>query len=56
VVNYVSRLKAKKWCFSQFANTKLKGDALEVGKPEGKFILEPELERQNYVAFVSGSG
>jgi ring-1,2-phenylacetyl-CoA epoxidase subunit PaaE len=48
----------KNGAFSQFANTKLKaGDALEVGKPEGKFILEPELERQkNYVAFVSGSG
>jgi ring-1,2-phenylacetyl-CoA epoxidase subunit PaaE len=35
--------------FSQFANTKLKGEALEVGKPEGKFIFEPELDRQNYV-------
>ena len=30
--------------FSQFANSKLKaGDALEVGKPEGKFIFEPEI-------------
>jgi len=48
----------KNGAFSQFANTKLKaGDALEVNKPEGKFILEPELEKQkNYVAFVSGSG
>lgn len=44
--------------FSQFANNKLKaGDVLEVGKPEGKFIFEPEVSRQkNYVAFVSGSG
>ncbi|SEA20500.1 ring-1,2-phenylacetyl-CoA epoxidase subunit PaaE [Flavobacterium gillisiae] len=48
----------KNGAFSQFANTKLKaGDALEVNKPEGKFILEPEIEKQkNYVAFVSGSG
>ncbi|UFH36227.1 ferredoxin--NADP reductase [Flavobacterium acetivorans] len=48
----------KNGAFSQFANTKLKaGDVLEVGKPEGKFTLEPEASRQkNYVAFVSGSG
>jgi ring-1,2-phenylacetyl-CoA epoxidase subunit PaaE len=48
----------KEGAFSQFANTKLKaGDVLEVGKPEGKFILEPEANTQkNYVAFVSGSG
>ncbi|MEN9910030.1 MAG: hypothetical protein RLZZ540_3189 [Bacteroidota bacterium] len=48
----------KDGAFSQFANTKLKaGDVLEVGKPEGKFILEPEANKQkNYVAFVSGSG
>jgi len=44
--------------FSQFANTKLKvGDILEVGKPEGKFTLEPQADRQkNYAAFVAGSG
>jgi ring-1,2-phenylacetyl-CoA epoxidase subunit PaaE len=44
--------------FSQFANTKLKaGDVLEVGKPEGKFTLEPQVDRQrNYAAFVAGSG
>jgi ring-1,2-phenylacetyl-CoA epoxidase subunit PaaE len=44
--------------FSQFATTKLKaGDVLEVGKPEGKFIFEPESDRQkNYMAFVAGSG
>ncbi|MEO8254434.1 MAG: ferredoxin--NADP reductase [Flavobacterium sp.] len=44
--------------FSQFANNKLKaGDAIEVGKPEGKFIFEPESDRQkNYIAFASGSG
>jgi ring-1,2-phenylacetyl-CoA epoxidase subunit PaaE len=48
----------KNGAFSQFANTKLKaGDALEVGTPEGKFIFEPQADRQkNYVAFVSGSG
>ncbi|MGA9636900.1 2Fe-2S iron-sulfur cluster-binding protein [Flavobacterium sp.] len=48
----------KDGAFSQFANTKLKaGDALEVGKPEGKFTFEPEADRQkNYIAFASGSG
>lgn len=48
----------KDGAFSQFANTKLKaGDVLEVGKPEGKFILEPQADRlKNYVAFVAGSG
>lgn len=44
--------------FSQFANTKLKvGDVLEVGKPEGKFTFEPQVDRlKNYAAFVAGSG
>ncbi|KVV13449.1 2Fe-2S iron-sulfur cluster-binding protein [Flavobacterium sp. TMP13] len=44
--------------FSQFATTKLKaGDLLEVGQPEGKFIFEPDADRQkNYAAFVAGSG
>jgi ring-1,2-phenylacetyl-CoA epoxidase subunit PaaE len=48
----------KRGMFSQFANTKLKaGQALEVGKPEGKFLFEPKADRQkNYAAFVSGSG
>lgn len=48
----------KDGAFSQFANTKLKvGDVLEVGKPEGKFIFEPQVDRQkNYAAFVAGSG
>jgi ring-1,2-phenylacetyl-CoA epoxidase subunit PaaE len=48
----------KNGSFSQFANQKLKvGDVLEIGKPEGKFIFEPEINRQeNYVAFVAGSG
>jgi ring-1,2-phenylacetyl-CoA epoxidase subunit PaaE len=48
----------KRGVFSQFANTKLKaGQALEVGKPEGKFLFEPKADRQkNYAAFVSGSG
>ena len=48
----------KNGAFSQFANTKLKaGDTLEVGTPEGKFTLEPEVNRlRNYAAFVAGSG
>ena len=48
----------KDGAFSQFANTKLKvGDLIEVGKPEGKFTFEPQVDRQkNYVAFVAGSG
>lgn len=48
----------KSGAFSQFANTKLKsGDVLEVGHPEGKFIFEPQSEKQkNYVAFAAGSG
>lgn len=48
----------KNGLFSQFANSKLKvGDVLEVGKPEGNFIFEPNADRQkNYVGFVSGSG
>jgi ring-1,2-phenylacetyl-CoA epoxidase subunit PaaE len=48
----------KNGAFSQFANSKLKaGDVLEVGKPEGKFTFEPEIDRQkNYIAFVAGSG
>lgn len=48
----------KDGAFSQFANSKLKaGDVLEVGKPEGKFIFEPEIDRQkNYIGFVAGSG
>ena len=33
--------------FSQFANTQLKaGDVIEVGKPEGKFTLEPDAHKQ----------
>jgi ring-1,2-phenylacetyl-CoA epoxidase subunit PaaE len=48
----------KNGLFSQFANAKLKvGDVLEVGKPEGNFTFEPQLDRQkNYAGFVSGSG
>lgn len=44
--------------FSKFANENLKvGDILEVGQPEGKFVFEPNPERQkNYAAFVAGSG
>ena len=37
----------KNGLFSQFANSKLKaGDALEVGKPEGKFTFEPANDSQ----------
>jgi ring-1,2-phenylacetyl-CoA epoxidase subunit PaaE len=41
-----------------FANSNLKtGDTLEVGKPEGNFTFEPQIDRQkNYAAFVAGSG
>jgi len=48
----------KDGAFSQFANNRLKaGDVLEVGKPEGKFTFEPEIDRQkNYIAFAAGSG
>jgi ring-1,2-phenylacetyl-CoA epoxidase subunit PaaE len=48
----------KNGVFSTFANSNLKtGDTLEVGKPEGNFTFEPQIERQkNYAAFVAGSG
>jgi len=44
--------------FSTFANENLKaGDILEVGVPEGKFVFEPQIDRQkNYAGFVAGSG
>ena len=42
--------------FSTFATTSLKeGDSLEVSVPEGKFILNPEANK-NYIAFAAGSG
>lgn len=42
--------------FSVYATTELKaGDTLEVSKPEGKFILNPE-PNKNYIGFVAGSG
>ena len=42
--------------FSVFANEKLNaGDLLEVSKPEGKFVLEPE-NNKNYIGFAAGSG
>jgi ring-1,2-phenylacetyl-CoA epoxidase subunit PaaE len=41
VENCISVKSSEKWCVSQFANNKSKaGDALEVGKPEGKFLFE----------------
>ncbi|WP_130733332.1 ferredoxin--NADP reductase [Flavobacterium sp. J27] len=44
--------------FSKFANENLKeGNVIEVGLPEGKFVFEPQIEKQrNYVAFAAGSG
>lgn len=44
--------------FSVFANEKLKaGDTLQVMKPEGRFVLEPDPSANNYyAAFVAGSG
>ena len=43
--------------FSFRANNTLKaGDVLEVHPPEGKFIFEPGIKPQNYVAFAAGSG
>jgi len=42
--------------FSVYANEKLKaGDVLEVAVPEGKFLLEPEANK-NYIGFAAGSG
>ncbi|WP_338409363.1 ferredoxin--NADP reductase [uncultured Flavobacterium sp.] len=44
--------------FSKFANESLTaGSLLEVGTPEGKFVFEPDFDKQkNYAAFVAGSG
>ncbi len=44
--------------FSTYANKELKvADTLEVGQPEGRFILSTNKENQNnYAAFVAGSG
>lgn len=42
--------------FSVFATSKLKaGDSIEVSKPEGKFLLQPQANK-NYIGFVAGSG
>lgn len=42
--------------FSVFANEQLtKGTELEVSVPEGKFVLEPEANK-NYIGFAAGSG
>ncbi|MDT0689634.1 ferredoxin--NADP reductase [Salegentibacter sp. F188] len=43
--------------FSVIANNKLKaGDILEVHPPEGKFVLTPADDVNNYAAFAAGSG
>ena len=42
--------------FSTFATTTLKeGETIEVSAPEGKFLLNPETNK-NYIAFAAGSG
>jgi ring-1,2-phenylacetyl-CoA epoxidase subunit PaaE len=47
----------KKGVFSSFATSQLKaGDVIEVGKPEGKFVFEPNQSPKNYAAFAAGSG
>ena len=48
----------KSGLFSKFANSNLKaGDTIEVGSPEGKFVFEPQIDRQkNYIGFAAGSG
>ncbi|MCF6347265.1 MAG: ferredoxin--NADP reductase [Flavobacteriaceae bacterium] len=46
-----------KGTFSIYATTDLKeGDVLEVSPPEGRFLLNPDNDDQNYLAFVAGSG
>ncbi|MBJ7880743.1 ferredoxin--NADP reductase [Gelidibacter salicanalis] len=43
--------------FSVIANNRLvTGDTLEVHPPQGRFILKPNEQSKNYVAFVAGSG
>lgn len=42
--------------FSTFATTQLKiGDTIEISKPEGKFTLQPQSDK-NYIGFAAGSG
>ncbi|MCI2228549.1 ferredoxin--NADP reductase [Polaribacter sp. MSW13] len=42
--------------FSIYATSKLKaGDEIEISKPEGRFLLKPEANK-NYIAFAAGSG
>lgn len=47
-----------KGLFSTYANTTLAvGDTLEVGTPEGKFLIDCDVtNRKNYAAFAAGSG
>lgn len=48
----------KNGLFSTLANEKLSvGNLIEVGLPEGKFVFEPQADRQrNFAAFAAGSG
>ena len=42
--------------FSVYATSNLKvGDAIEIAAPEGRFLLEPEPQK-NYIGFAAGSG
>ena len=42
--------------FSVFATSALKaGDEIEISVPEGRFLLNPETNK-NYIAFAAGSG
>ena len=42
--------------FSVYATSKLKvGDTIEIAAPEGRFLLEPEPQK-NYIGFAAGSG
>jgi ring-1,2-phenylacetyl-CoA epoxidase subunit PaaE len=48
--------KVEKGLFSTYATTELKvGDAIEITVPEGRFLLNPEVNK-NYIGFAAGSG
>ncbi|WP_299671513.1 2Fe-2S iron-sulfur cluster-binding protein [uncultured Polaribacter sp.] len=48
--------KVENGTFSTYATSDLKvGDAIEITAPEGRFLLNPEANK-NYIAFAAGSG
>ena len=48
--------KVEKGVFSTYATSDLKvGDAIEITAPEGRFLLNPEVDK-NYIGFAAGSG